>query len=381
MLVFVCDIQYKMSLSLLQDLVAEGYDVHACHSNPTMSPLGFAIRGLSARHSLPSVVTEEQSFLDALYELLAQCKSTLGEKAVLLAVASKTLELLAREEERSRFSKVCHFLAPTSEELATLHNKEAMGKIAKKAGVPVPKLYHKKSGSYPVVVKPHCGEHLGLKAAQRYAICQDKVAVKTAVDRFKELSSQTPLIQEYITGEGYGCSVLAVNGEVKQMISHRRLREYPITGGPSTACVTVSHKKLEDYSKALATATKLHGIAMFEYKGSEDTDFYFLEVNPRVWGTYPLTRLSGSSFSVDWVKASSGSKTLKAIPPVVGKKMQYFPQDALSALGYVRCGKLGKTVSAVGDLLNPFVADGVLTLSQPRSNVQYLLSLLGKRGR
>lgn len=381
MLVFVCDIQYKMSLSLLQDLVAEGYSVHACHSNPTMAPLGFAIRGLSGTHSLPSVVTEEQAFLDALYQLLFQCKTTLGEKAVVLPVASKTLELLAREEERSRFAQVCHFLYPTKEELATLHNKEAMSKIAKKQGIPVPKQYHKKSGQFPVVVKPHCGEHLGLKAAQRYAICHDKESMHTAVDRFTELSSQAPLIQEYITGDGYGCSVLAVEGQVKQMISHKRLREYPISGGPSTACVTVSHKKLEDYSKTLAKAVGLNGIAMFEYKGREDTDFYFLEVNPRVWGTYPLTRISGSSFSVDWVKASAKAKTLKNIPPEVGKKMQYFPQDMLSALSYGRSGKLGKTLSAVGDLLNPCVHDGVLRFTEPRSNLHYLLSLLHKGGR
>lgn len=381
MIVFVTDIQYKMSLSLLQDLVAEGMEVHACHSNASMAALGFGIRGLAERHSLPDAQKDSKGYLDALFALLLDCKSKLGEKPVLLPVGAVTLALLVEQEARERFAPVCHFLLPTSEELDLLNSKEKMADIALELGVPVPQACTADSEDFPLVVKPSCGEKLGLKAWERYVIAKNPSELQQAVQKYQDLSGEMPLIQQCISGEGYGCSVLAVGGNVKQMITHRRLREYPIGGGPSSACISVSEPKLEEYTKTLVKKLNFSGIAMFEYKGCDSQGFYFLEVNPRVWGSYPLTRISGSSFSVDWAKASVQPDKIKGIPPVVGKKMQYLPSDTMAFLSYSKAGRWGEAFAALGDLLNPFVPDGAISWAQPQSSAGYLLSVLKKGGR
>ncbi|MFI3249965.1 MAG: ATP-grasp domain-containing protein [Eubacteriales bacterium] len=376
MIAIVTDVQYKMSLALLRDLVAEGYTVIPCSSDKVLPPLGFSVSGVDRTVVLPDVGKSPHDYLQALLELAEECLVESEERPVILPIGAKTIGLLSSEDSLPLREKA-DFLIPATDTLQLLSDKGEMSKLATSLGVPIPPEICLDTDSYPRVVKPHCGEKYGLSARERYAIVQNATEQEIAVERYSSLEGRYPLVQQYLTGDGYGCSVLAREGEVLHMISHRRLREYPISGGPSSACVTVTDEVLERYTKILCKAVRLDGVAMFEFKGGPEEGFYFLEVNPRVWGTYPLTHVSGSSFTVDWARVSQGQECL-GVAPTIGKRMHYLPTDCLGSIRYGLKGQWKKAFEGILAIF--FVTDGVFAWKEPKANLSYLLALLFKKG-
>ena len=78
-----------------------------------------------------------------------------------------------------------------------------------------------------------------------------------------------PIIQEYISGIGVGFFGFYQKGTLKRFYIHRRLREYPITGGPSTAAETFYHPKIFEYGKRILDKLHWNGVAMVEFKYNE----------------------------------------------------------------------------------------------------------------
>lgn len=375
MIVIVTDIQYKMSVSLIYDLVENGYDVVACHTDKKLYPLGFDCKGL---YECKTIYNDNAGdFLEEFYNFICEINENTKEKPVLLPVSAKTLELISDDIQIERFRKKCEFLCPSQSELLALNDKEKMAQLAESIGVLIPKKYENAPYEFPLVVKPHCGEKLGIKARDRYIIVKNEEELKEAIEKFEKLEKLSPIVQTYIKGDGYGCSVVARDGKILQMIQHKRLREYPISGGPSTACITVSHKKLEDYTAKMVKALNLSGIAMFEFKGNDD-EVFFLEINPRVWGTYPLTRVSNSSFSLDWVLASQNLENKNKKNPKINKKMKYIPTDVLSSISYLKNKQMKKGFFGLIDCINPFVKDGILNLKEKKLMFAYFSALFKK---
>ena len=60
-------------------------------------------------------------------------------------------------------------------------------------------------------------------------------ALLTILRRY-DMFGQYPLVQSYCPGEGLGQMLLMQNGKATLRFQHRRLREFPATGGVSTFC-------------------------------------------------------------------------------------------------------------------------------------------------
>jgi len=187
-----------------------------------------------------------------------------------------------------------------------------------------------------------------------------------------------------LMGGGLGLSVLAMDGTVVHSICHRRLREYPITGGPSTCCQTESREGLLDYVRILVKETGYSGLAMFEFKEDSEGNPYLLEVNPRIWGTFPLTRVSKSGLSLLWCILAwnmGNPSDAVEIPPILEPKkckMIFAASDLMAAFKYLRSGKPMKSFQFLLDFLNPHVRDGVFEWNDIAPGAAYFRSLLAK---
>ncbi len=106
-------------------------------------------------------------------------------------------------------------------------------------------------------------------------------------------SSNYPLIQEYVEGDGYGVSFLFNHGDLRAKFTHKRLREYPISGGPSTYRISVKEPKMEDMAKRLLEYFNWHGVAMVEFKMGNNNNPVLMEINPRFWGSLNQAIQSG----------------------------------------------------------------------------------------
>ena len=231
----------------------------------------------------------------------------------------------------------------------------------------------------PCAVKPHCGESFGLTASQRYRICRTKDELRAAFHHFKALTNEDPIVQEYLPGAAYGCSVLAKDGAVYRSLCHRRVREYPVSGGPSSCCESVSREDLLAFSEALVRKTGFTGPAMFEFKCAADGSPRLLEVNPRVWGTFPLTRAAKTDFAYSWFCLAANLPLPEEVP-AQHVKMAYYPADFAAGLGYLKAGQPGRFFAAAADFLSPCVKNGIADPKDPAPAQVYFRNLFHRGG-
>ena len=105
-----------------------------------------------------------------------------------------------------------------------------------------------------------------------------------------------PMIQEYIPGSG--CAFFAVydNGKCGITFQHKRIREYPVTGGSSVCAESYTNELVESYGRKLLDSLEWHGVAMVEFKLNKKSEPILMEINPKFWGSTDLALESGVNF-------------------------------------------------------------------------------------
>lgn len=119
------------------------------------------------------------------------------------------------------------------------------------------------------------------------------------------------LVQERVNGVGRGFFCIAKNGLVQLYYMHERIREFPITGGSSTAAKSIYCKKLHEISISIVKYLNWNGPLMIEFKYDSIHDKYHLiELNPKFWGSLELSYAIGLSFGKCLVDLFNNEKSL-----------------------------------------------------------------------
>lgn len=196
-------------------------------------------------------------------------------------------------------------LVPKYEHCTLFNNKSAAYDYAESQGIPVPQRYQYENPSDlihllkdvgPVVIKLLTGN-----SSKGVYFAQDPIRaseiVKELIDRYQLTPSRYPQVEQRVEGEGWGCSVLYWEGKPIADFTHRRLREKIITGGTSTLRQQRDHAGIRETAHKIFSGIGWHGLAMCEFKVCPKTQrFWFIEVNPRMWGSIPLAIDSGVEF-------------------------------------------------------------------------------------
>ena len=353
--VIITDGRYRSAIAAARELGRAGYDVIVTE---TRADLSAAPPVFSSRYAGGEWI--EGSVKDADYpdRLLSFVKRY--DRPVLLPVGAATLKVIA--ERKAEFAEVSDFLVADPSALDALNDKNRVHAAAEALGLPAPRQYDGAPDRYPVIIKPRCGEAHGLKAKDRYCVAQDAEALARALERFRPYDPD-PIIQEKVEGDGEGVSVLMAGGSrLVRAICHRRIREYPMSGGPSTCCVTEYDEGKIDAAVRLLAHFGFVGLAMVEFKGGR-----ILEVNPRIWGTFPLTVFAGAGFCESYVREAAG-ETVAYAPGnyETGKKMRFFVNDLAACADLLRHGRLGAGCAGLADIFR--VPEG---LKDPRDRKAY----------
>jgi len=227
-----------------------------------------------------------------------------------------------------------------------LHNKEQLMKITAEIDLPTPKTYIIKNVNeirniaeaidYPVVIKPK--DATSSKGVQ-YAYSKDEFVhrYKQFITKYNLNPSSYPLVQEYIPGDGYGVSVLFNQGELRALFTHKRLREYPITGGGSTLRESVRHPEMEKIAMKLLEYINWHGVAMVEFKLDKRTNKpVLIEVNPRFWGSINQAITSGVDFPYLLYKMATEGDVKPVLSYKIGVKTRFLMNDLRALLSHIK---------------------------------------------
>jgi predicted ATP-grasp superfamily ATP-dependent carboligase len=165
---------------------------------------------------------------------------------------------------------------------------------------------------------------------------------------------QYPILQEYIPGWGCGFFALYQNGVIKRIFMHKRVREFPPSGGASCCAESFFDNDLMTLGKCILDKLNWHGVAMVECRfDTRINKFTLIEVNAKFWGSLELALRAGADFAGDYVRGAMGgslevSQSFKMI------RFQWpFEGDVLHALENRMAWK-----AVLKDLLNPSVAKG-----------------------
>ena len=363
----VTDGKYRAAIAAVRTLGRAGFRVIVTQTreDTDVPPPAFASRYAAETRWIPGAASEE-GYADRLLSLLEEY-----DNPVLLCVGAAALNAVSWQRER--FREAASFLIAPPAALDALNDKEAVHRRCLELNLPVPKLYQGVPDRFPVVVKPHCGEKFGLKAAERYHIAADESAWRTAVSAVAACDP-APLVQEKVEGEGFGASLLlGRNGELLCTLCHRRVREYPVTGGPSSCCESVYDGEKVRQAHRLLRSFGFQGLAMVEFKGP-----YILEVNPRIWGSFPLTEKADSPMLLLYARAAAGEAVSFAPWDYrTGVRMRFLLNDTLASLDLLRSGKPG---AFLGGMLDFFRAKEALSARDDPAPLRvYLRNALGKR--
>ena len=338
--VILTDAKYRSAISAARTFGRAGYRVVAVQTREDtgVKPPVFSSRYVAESRAIKGAA-KDADYAERLLALVREY-----EKPVLFPVGAATLNVLSREREQ--FAPYADFLVAPPDVLAALNDKGLVHKRALQLGLNVPKEYAGTPDAFPVIVKPHCGEKLGLKAGDRYAIARSGAEYERAY-RAMQRYDASPIVQEVVEGDGMGaCLLLDSASRLLDAFCHRRIREYPITGGPSSCCESIYDTKMIDEAFHLLRSFRFVGLAMVEFKGR-----HILEVNPRIWGSFPLTTAAHSPIALRYAEAAAGRDI--SYPSHcdydAGVRMRFTLNDTLAALALRRSGRRDEARAAFAD--------------------------------
>ncbi len=285
----------RIAYNILRSLGKAGLRV--AYGTDAEGGMGEYSRFAQATFRHPSHSSDEQQFVEAVRQKILQY-----EPRVYLPT-SEEIFAVARHLDRFTDLGVRIPISPHSI-LERLENKQSANELARALGLAVPasitpgsrEEIHRfaRHHGYPVVLKKcHSSSALDVHFLRKDMSERDLAALISA-DGWQ---AGQYLVQAWVQGETYGVSLLMNHGETRARFVHRRLREMHFSGGPSTTRISARHPVIEAQAERLLAAVKFHGVAMVEFRCDPATNqAWFIEVNPRFWGSVGLAINAGMDF-------------------------------------------------------------------------------------
>lgn len=296
--VLVTDGHFRKTLAVVRSLGRKGIDVTV--GERTFLNTSFFSKYCSRRLVYPSPRQRPDQFIEFLLNEIRK-----NHYECIFPMEEETLLSLAKYH--SEISRYTYFLSPDLEKIEFVRDKGNLMRFAEAHGIPIPKTF---------ILPPRGGgegDGVNLSSIPIPAVIKPRISSGSLgivyVEGRKDLSSSYqsvhqrfpfPLIQEWIPDGGgtYGFSALFDEGSnVKAAFVHKKLRMYPIEGGPSTLGEGVEHPQIMELGLSLLKSLSWVGVGMVEFKiDPRDGIPKLMEVNPRFWGSLQLAIVSGVDF-------------------------------------------------------------------------------------
>lgn len=188
---------------------------------------------------------------------------------------------------------------------------------------------------YPIVLKPASSVRNRRRSPVLYAADECELRQRLAA---VQAAAFPLLLQQRIVGPGSGIFLLIWDHQVVATFAHRRLREFPPSGGASTYCEAIAaDPELVELSRALLDRIGFQGVAMVEYKIDSITGTpYLMEVNGRLWGSLQLAVDAGVDFPSLLVDAALGRPPSTLPSYVEGMRLRSWWRDVDQLLTCLR---------------------------------------------
>jgi len=320
--VLVTDGHWRKTLAVVRSLGRKG--IHVTVGERTFLNTSFFSKYCNRRIVYPSPRRYPEQFIQFLLE-----ETKRNHYDCFLPMEEETLLLLARHQ--SEISKYTYLLIPDLKKIEFVRDKRNLIQFAETQGIPVPKTFY----SPPSLTLPPWGggEGEGFVIKPRISSGSFGIAYlkrrKDLIPLYQKVHAKYPfpLIQEWIPDGGgvFGLSALFDEvSNVKAAFVHRKLRMYPVQGGPSTLREGVHHPQVMELGLSLLKSLNWRGVAMVEFKvDPRDGIPKLMEVNPRFWGSLQLAIASGVDFPYLILRMAQGENFEPVLHYTVGRRSRW----------------------------------------------------------
>lgn len=360
--VFVTDGHWRKSLAAVRALGRKGIGVTVGEST-RLATAAFS-RYCHQAVVYPSPLLRPAEFVDFLHNKLSR-----RSYQMLLPMEDETMELISKHH--SEFSRWTYLPIVSVEKLDFARRKDKVLQLAKRNGIPIPKTWFiedinqlnklKDTLPYPLVIKPKISS-----GAVGISYPENPVEL---IEQYLSVHRRFPypMIQELIPreGPGYGASfLLDEKGQVKASFVHKRLREYPVTGGASTLRQSARYDDIRDMALTLLKKLDWFGVAMVEFKlDFRDGVPKLMEINPRFWGSLHLSVEAGVNFPYLLYRMSRAEKFKPVEQYEIGKQCRWMlPGDILH---FIKNPGRASLMSEYFQFWNKNTAYDILSLKDP----------------
>ncbi len=326
--VLVLDADGRAGIACVQSLGRAGYTVHVAtrrlgsitersrwcarvHVQPAAEPVDAGVAwltGLDSRFSFSLILPTTEASLRWLRALPED--HPVRAKAVLPSDAALDAAL-----DKSRTTAIAVELGLPVPPTRLLRQHDSLPSSSGGAGLPPESPDEPAVRIWPVVLKPVRSKVLiGTRLVSlAVAIVHDEAA------RASVLGSWLPFTavqqQTWVAGRGVGVEVLYERGRMVWHFVHERLHEWPLTGGASTLRrAGKAEPELVDMTRRLLDRLEWHGVAMVEWRRDDHGAVHLMEINPRLWGSLPLTIAAGVDMPMGLL-ALARAEPLRPAPP------------------------------------------------------------------
>ncbi|MEF8848445.1 MAG: ATP-grasp domain-containing protein [Candidatus Thermoplasmatota archaeon] len=296
MRVLITDGGYKHTLAAVRALGREGVKVHVL--GPKKNCLSFYSKYCNKKF----VCSSSKEYYKFSRDVIKIVKK--NNYDVLLPIGFNST--LAISNNLDTFDGFVNIPIANSKSMSIASDKMKTVNFARENNIDIPKTFAPSSTEevekiaekirYPVVIKA-----LEEAGSVKYANTRKELieVYKKECETYKGQvkRGKYPQIQEYISGSGHGLYALFNHGEPRAFFMHKRLHEFPPTGGPSVMAQSYFDKDLKNLGLKILKKLDWHGVAMVEFKKDfQDGKFKLIEINPKFWGSLDLSIESGVNF-------------------------------------------------------------------------------------
>ena len=296
--VFITDGQWRKTLAAVRALGREGFIVWV--GDKWKLSTSFFSKYCKRKVVYPDPVKYHEKFRQFMLDFISSERPD-----VTIPADDETVKFFSKNKNvLQEYTKIP---VANYETIELANNKAEIIRIAKKIGIPIPKTSIVNDvesidipSNFPLIVKPNLGS-----GSRGMFVVNDEEQLFNAVQEITK-KGMIALVQEKIPMEGAGYGVSALlnwKSEVRAIFVHKRLREYPVRGGPSTLRISVKYPELAKLGVKLLKYIGFQGAAMVEFKmDPRDNTPKLMEINPRLWGSLQLAIASGVNFPLYLVK-------------------------------------------------------------------------------
>jgi predicted ATP-grasp superfamily ATP-dependent carboligase len=314
--ILITDSRYKHSLAAVRALGKEGLRIATCSEG--FSPTKFS------RFSKKSFTYNRNNFLEKILYFIEN-----NEVKLVLPIGYWTNLTCSKNNEK--IMKYSNLVLDNYEKVSNVSNKRDIIPILKKSGVIIPKTFvvnelsdvEKVIFSNKMIIKSVIEE-----TGKKVDYANSKESLRELLKLRLEYGPQ--IVQDYITGEGRGFFAFCKNGKILQSFQHKRIRQYPESGGVSSCAESIYDQRLGKIGEIFIRKLKWTGPVMLEFIYNLDSkEYLFLEMNPKFWGSLDLSIFCGLNFPKIPFDLINNNKIIRIDYPV-GKRFQWvLPEDTL----------------------------------------------------